>query len=141
MLFQAYAPSGWSEAFVWIAMIVVLVFRPEGLFGTQEPAADGLMGTVLSEPVLALVAINVLLTPQPPVSVRRPGVWSLGMSGFMAVGAYTAAYLTTELEWPVGHRDRGGCACRDGEHPAGGPSRDAHHAASTCRSPRWPRPS
>lgn len=33
VLFQAYAPSGWSEAFVWIAMIGVLSFRPEGLFG------------------------------------------------------------------------------------------------------------
>lgn len=36
VLFQAYAPSGWSEAFVWIAMIVVLVFRPEGLFGLKS---------------------------------------------------------------------------------------------------------
>lgn len=34
VLFQAYAPAGWSEAFVWLAMIGVLVFRPEGLFGT-----------------------------------------------------------------------------------------------------------
>lgn len=33
VLFQAYAPGGWSEAFVWAAMIAVLVFRPEGLFG------------------------------------------------------------------------------------------------------------
>jgi branched-chain amino acid transport system permease protein len=35
VLFQAYAPSGWSEAFVWLAMIAVLVFLPEGLFGTR----------------------------------------------------------------------------------------------------------
>lgn len=58
------------------------------------------MGTVLSEPVLALVAINVLLT----LSLLFPfaaGVWSLGMSGFMAVGAYTAGYLTTENGWPA----------------------------------------
>lgn len=33
VLFQAYAPPGWSEAFVWMAMIGVLAFRPEGLFG------------------------------------------------------------------------------------------------------------
>ena len=35
VLFQAYAPSGWSEAFVWIAMIGTLVFLPEGLFGMR----------------------------------------------------------------------------------------------------------
>ena len=48
-----------------------------------------------SEPVQALVAINLLLT----LSLLFPfaaGVWSLGMSGFMAVGAYAAAYATTE---------------------------------------------
>ncbi len=35
VLFQAYAPSGWSEAFVWLAMIATLVFLPEGLFGMR----------------------------------------------------------------------------------------------------------
>ncbi|MET0542904.1 MAG: branched-chain amino acid ABC transporter permease [Variovorax sp.] len=35
VLFQAYAPAGWSEAFVWMAMIAVLAFRPEGLFGAS----------------------------------------------------------------------------------------------------------
>jgi branched-chain amino acid transport system permease protein len=56
------------------------------------------MGTLLSEPVQALVAINLLLT----ISLLFPfaaGVWSLGMSGFMAVGAYTAGYGTTVLGW------------------------------------------
>ena len=56
------------------------------------------MGSLLSEPVQALVAINVLLT----LSLLFPfaaGVWSLGMSGFMACGAYTAGYATTELGW------------------------------------------
>ncbi len=31
--FQAYLPAGWSEAFVWIAMILVLLAFPNGLFG------------------------------------------------------------------------------------------------------------
>lgn len=56
------------------------------------------MGSLLSEPVQALVAINVLLT----LSLLFPfaaGVWSLGMSGFMACGAYTAGYATTVLGW------------------------------------------
>lgn len=35
VLFQAYAPPGWSEAFVWLAMIGTLVFLPEGLFGAR----------------------------------------------------------------------------------------------------------
>ena len=35
VMFQAYAPAGWSEAFVWMAMIGVLAFRPEGLFGAS----------------------------------------------------------------------------------------------------------
>lgn len=34
VLFQAYAAAGWSEAFVWFAMIAILAFRPEGLFGS-----------------------------------------------------------------------------------------------------------
>lgn len=34
VLFQAYAPAGWSEAFVWLAMIGILAFRPEGIFGS-----------------------------------------------------------------------------------------------------------
>jgi ABC-type branched-subunit amino acid transport system permease subunit len=57
------------------------------------------MGLFLSEPVQALVAINLLLT----ISLLFPfaaGVWSLGMSGFMATGAYAAGYCTTELAWP-----------------------------------------
>ncbi len=58
------------------------------------------MDVLLSEPVQALVAINVLLT----LSLLFPflaGVWSLGLPGFMAVGAYLAAYLTTDLEIPI----------------------------------------
>lgn len=33
VLFQAYAPAGLSEAFVWLALILVLLVKPEGLFG------------------------------------------------------------------------------------------------------------
>ncbi len=59
------------------------------------------MDVLLSEPVQALVAINVLLT----LSLLFPfatGVWSLGMPGFMAVGAYTSAWLSTQMGWPIG---------------------------------------
>ena len=51
-----------------------------------------------SEPVQALVAINLLLT----LSLLFPfaaGVWSLGMSGFMASGAYAAGYASTVWGW------------------------------------------
>lgn len=53
---------------------------------------------VFSEPVQALVAINLLLT----LSLLFPfaaGVWSLGMSGFMATGAYAAGYASTVWNW------------------------------------------
>lgn len=59
------------------------------------------MNALLSEPVQALVAINLLLT----ISLLFPfaaGVWSLGMAGFMAAGAYAAAYSSTTLGLPVG---------------------------------------
>lgn len=59
------------------------------------------MDVLLSEPVQAVVAINVLLT----LSLLFPfatGVWSLGMPGFMAVGAYASAWLTVSMGWPVG---------------------------------------
>jgi branched-chain amino acid transport system permease protein len=56
---------------------------------------------LLSEPVQALVAINVLLT----LSLLFPfaaGVWSLGLPGFMAVGAYLSAWLTMNMGWGIG---------------------------------------
>lgn len=59
------------------------------------------MDILLSEPVQALVAINVLLT----LSLLLPfatGVWSLGMPGFMAVGAYLSSWLTMSTGWGVG---------------------------------------
>ncbi|MEI6615804.1 MAG: branched-chain amino acid ABC transporter permease, partial [Cyanobium sp. ELA507] len=34
VLFQAYAPTGWSEAFVWLLLIGVFLHKPEGIFGT-----------------------------------------------------------------------------------------------------------
>lgn len=33
VLFQAYLPAGFSEGFVWVALIAILVFKPDGLFG------------------------------------------------------------------------------------------------------------
>jgi branched-chain amino acid transport system permease protein len=33
VLFQAYAPPGWSEAFIWLFLIGVFLLRPEGIFG------------------------------------------------------------------------------------------------------------
>ena len=59
------------------------------------------MDILLSEPVQALVAINVLLT----LSLLFPfvaGVWSLGLPGFMAVGAYLSSWLTMQMGWHVG---------------------------------------
>lgn len=59
-----------------------------------------MLATLLSDPVQALVAINVILT----LSLLFPfaaGVWSLGLPGFMAVGAYTASYATTAWDWPI----------------------------------------
>ena len=35
VLFQAYAPPGWSEAFVWLLLIGVFLVRPDGLFGAS----------------------------------------------------------------------------------------------------------
>jgi branched-chain amino acid transport system permease protein len=58
------------------------------------------LDVLLSEPVQALVAINVLLT----LSLLFPfaaGVWSLGLPGFMAVGAYLSAWLTMNMGWEV----------------------------------------
>lgn len=35
VLFQAYAPPGFAEAFVWTMVILVFLVKPEGLFGSQ----------------------------------------------------------------------------------------------------------
>ncbi|MBP6018292.1 MAG: branched-chain amino acid ABC transporter permease [Burkholderiaceae bacterium] len=53
-----------------------------------------------SDPVQALIGINVILT----LSLLFPflaGVWSLGLPGFMAVGAYVASWASTELGTPI----------------------------------------
>ena len=52
-----------------------------------------------TESVLIFTGINIVvaLGLYLPVSA---GLLSLGQGGFMAIGAYTAAYLTTELQWP-----------------------------------------
>src|SRR5690606_5530736 len=55
---------------------------------------------ILSDPVQALVSINLILT----LSLLFPfvaGVWSLGLPGFMAVGAYTAAWCSTNMGLPI----------------------------------------
>lgn len=33
VMFQAFAPPGWSEAFIWLFLIGVFLIRPEGIFG------------------------------------------------------------------------------------------------------------
>ena len=51
------------------------------------------------ESILIFTGINIILA----LSLYLPisaGLLSLGQGGFMAIGAYTAAYLTTELHWP-----------------------------------------
>jgi branched-chain amino acid transport system permease protein len=58
------------------------------------------MEILLSEPVQAIVAINVLLC----LGLLFPfmtGVWSMGLPGFMAVGAYTGGWLSQAAGWPV----------------------------------------
>lgn len=35
VLFIAFTPPGWSEAFVWVALIAVFLFKPDGLFGQR----------------------------------------------------------------------------------------------------------
>lgn len=35
VLFQAYAPPGWSEGFVWLLLIATFLIKPEGIFGTR----------------------------------------------------------------------------------------------------------
>ncbi|MGB3290761.1 MAG: branched-chain amino acid ABC transporter permease [Burkholderiaceae bacterium] len=55
---------------------------------------------ILSDPVQALVSINLILT----LSLLFPfvaGVWSLGLPGFMAVGAYVASWCSTSAGMPI----------------------------------------
>jgi branched-chain amino acid transport system permease protein len=51
------------------------------------------------ESVLIFTGINIVLALSLYLPVSA-GLLSLGQGGFMAIGAYTAAYLTTELQWP-----------------------------------------
>lgn len=59
-----------------------------------------MISVLSSEPVHVLISINILLT----LSLLFPfvaGVWSLGMPGFMALGAYGSAWFSTSLGWPL----------------------------------------
>ena len=52
-----------------------------------------------TQSVLIFIGINVILA----LSLYLPisaGLLSLGQGGFMAIGAYTSAYLTLNLGWP-----------------------------------------
>jgi branched-chain amino acid transport system permease protein len=51
------------------------------------------------ESILIFTGINIVLALSLYLPVSA-GQLSLGQGGFMAIGAYTAAYLTTELQWP-----------------------------------------
>ena len=51
------------------------------------------------ESVLIFTGINIVLALGLYLPVSA-GLLSLGQGGFMAIGAYTAAYLTTEMQWP-----------------------------------------
>jgi branched-chain amino acid transport system permease protein len=51
------------------------------------------------ESVLIFTGINIVLALSLYLPVSA-GLLSLGQGGFMAIGAYGSAYLTTELHWP-----------------------------------------
>lgn len=55
---------------------------------------------ILSDPLQALISINLILV----LALLFPflaGVWSLGLPGFMAVGAYTASWCSTSAGIPI----------------------------------------
>lgn len=59
------------------------------------------MDVLASGPVQALVIINVILTLSLMFSFVA-GVWSLGLPGFMCLGAYASSWLTVEGGWAIG---------------------------------------
>jgi branched-chain amino acid transport system permease protein len=52
-----------------------------------------------TDSVLIFTGINIVLALSLYLPVSA-GLLSLGQGGFMAIGAYTAGYLTTTLQWP-----------------------------------------
>lgn len=59
--------------------------------------------------VLIFVGINIILALSLYLPVSA-GLLSLGQGGFMAIGAYTSAFLTTELAWGFAPALAVGCA-------------------------------
>jgi branched-chain amino acid transport system permease protein len=51
------------------------------------------------ESILIFTGINIVLALSLSLPISA-GLLSLGQGGFMAIGAYASAYLTTELRWP-----------------------------------------
>ncbi len=52
------------------------------------------------EGVLVVLAINVILAYAASLP-RSVGQLNRGVAGFMAIGAYSSAWLTNELMWPI----------------------------------------
>ena len=104
ILSAAYIGTTERDLFSFLILILILLFRPTGLFGTRtaeeryEPMFDGLIDGY-TQSMLIFAGINVIAAYS-FFAPFKTGQVSLGQAGFMAVGAYASAILTQKFGVP-----------------------------------------
>lgn len=123
--------ASYRDLFAFVILLLVLVFRPQGLFQRAGRAPEPLTGTFIAwsrplrlpRPVLAVVLLVVLAVPlagQPYVTqiginaliyglaamsltlvAGTVGQVSLGHAALLAIGGYASALFAANLGWPV----------------------------------------
>src|SRR2546422_217063 len=99
VLSVAYLASSYRDAFAFAVMILILLVRPTGLLGAGSRAAEARVLSDHAVSILIFAGIDVIMA----LSFFLPasaGQLSAGQGGFMALGAYTSAYLTVHHQTP-----------------------------------------
>ena len=104
ILSAAYIGTTERDLFSFLILILILLFRPTGLFGTRTAEAkvarmfDGLIDGY-TQSMLIFTGINVIAAYS-FFAPFKTGQVSLGQAGFMAVGAYASAVMTQKFGMP-----------------------------------------
>ena len=98
----AYGASSYRDAVAFGLIILLLFWRPQGLFGSKDKG-----GTTMSEilnPYYLQIVMFFIINAIMGISIfftLSTGQLTLGAAGFMSVGAYVGALLTLKAELPI----------------------------------------
>ena len=82
----------WRAAIAFVILVLVLLLRPQGLFGRARMSVE-LVGYAAFFLTMALTYAIICLGLN--VQWGQTGLFNVGVAGFVAIGAYVSALLTT----------------------------------------------